>query len=208
MLPRSIRFQQTVEATALYFSEEAAAEKAVGSGVPKTRMRNAGHVSAEINNSLLQTYAKAGKMPPPVAKHMKIMLRSKSSPRPQGRRKYPINWASGGYGMQAIFLDSGQNSCGTGVFLPRRAGTNLQSSKKPACSPVLLPARVIQALNLNTHEIGLQISRRQDAKNMSKGGDCISIKKKNGKDASTQCCVVSPNENSSPETFLPKEWTY
>ncbi|KAJ9187643.1 hypothetical protein P3X46_003072 [Hevea brasiliensis] len=135
-------------------------------------------------------------------------LRSKSSPRPQGRRKYPINWASGGYGMQAIFLDSGQNSCGTGVFLPRRAGTNLQSSKKPACSPVLLPARVIQALNLNTHEIGLQISRRQDAKNMSKGGDCISIKNKNGKDASTQCCVVSPNENSSPETFLPKEWTY
>ncbi|KAF2325165.1 hypothetical protein GH714_024788 [Hevea brasiliensis] len=79
MLPRSIRFQQTVEAAALYFSEEAAAEKAVGSGVPKTRMRNAGHVSAEIYNSLLQTYAKAGKMPPPVAKHMKIILEDKTS---------------------------------------------------------------------------------------------------------------------------------
>ncbi|OAY49694.1 uncharacterized protein LOC110616223 [Manihot esculenta] len=135
-------------------------------------------------------------------------LRSKSSPKPHGRTKYPINWASGGHGMQAIFLDTGENSCGTGVFLPRRAGTNLQSSKRPACAPVLLPARVVQALNLNAHEIGLQISRRQDAKNKSKGGDCVSMKNKNSKDASTECCVVSQNENSSPEIFLPKEWTY
>ncbi|KAJ9171951.1 hypothetical protein P3X46_015246 [Hevea brasiliensis] len=134
-------------------------------------------------------------------------LRSKSSPRPHLRTKYP-NWASGVHGMQAIFLDSGKKSCGTGVFLPRRAGTNLQSSKKPACSPVLLPARVVQALNLNAHEIGLQISRRQDAKNNSRGRDCNSIKNKNSKEASAQHCVVSQNENSSPEIFLPKEWTY
>lgn len=26
-----------------------------------------------------------------------------------------------------------------------------------ACSPVLLPSRVVQALNLNVHELGLQI---------------------------------------------------
>ncbi|KAG8663397.1 hypothetical protein MANES_01G208200v8 [Manihot esculenta] len=134
--------------------------------------------------------------------------RSKSSPRPHFRTKYPINGASGVHGMQAIFLDSGQKSCGTGVFLPRRAGTNLQSSKKPAFYPVLLPARVVQALNLNAHEIGLQISRRQDAKNNSKGGDCNSIKNKNGRGATAQYCVVSQNENYSPEILLPKEWTY
>lgn len=47
-----------------------------------------------------------------------------------------------------------------------------------------------------------------DAKNKSKGRDCKSFKNKNSKDVSTQCSVVSNNENSSPETFLPEEWTY
>lgn len=31
----------------------------------------------------------------------------------------------------------------------------------PACSPVLLPSWVVQALNLNVHELGLQISPRR-----------------------------------------------
>ncbi|KAJ6391984.1 hypothetical protein OIU77_025862 [Salix suchowensis] len=110
--------------------------------------------------------------------------------------------------MQAVFLDSGKKSSGTGVFLPQGAGTDMQSTKKPACARVLLPARVIQALNLNVHEIGLHISRRQDAENKSKGRDCKSLKNKNSKDATAQCSVVSNNENSSPETFLPEEWTY
>ncbi|PPS19079.1 hypothetical protein GOBAR_AA01485 [Gossypium barbadense] len=65
--------------------------------------------------------------------------------------------ASGGPGMQAFFLDSGQKSCGTGVFLPQRAGTISHSSRRP----VLLPSRVVQALNLNVHELGLQISPRR-----------------------------------------------
>lgn len=56
---------------------------------------------------------------------------SKSSPRPHQRQKIAQNWASGGTGMQAIFLDSGQKSCGTGVFLPQRAGTNFPPTKKP-----------------------------------------------------------------------------
>ncbi|KDP21468.1 hypothetical protein JCGZ_21939 [Jatropha curcas] len=133
-------------------------------------------------------------------------LHSKSSPR-SCRTRSPTNWA-GGPGMQAVFLDSGKTSCGTGVFLPRRAGSNLQSSKKPACSPVLLPARVVQALNLNVHEIGLQISRRRDAKNNSNSGVYNPVKSKNGKDSSAHCLVVSQNENASPEIFLPKEWTY
>ncbi|XP_050204077.1 uncharacterized protein LOC126654074 [Mercurialis annua] len=136
-------------------------------------------------------------------------LPSKYNQKPQSRRRNPNNWVSGGSGMQAIFLDSGKQSCGTGVFLPRRAGTNLPPAKKPACSPVLLPARVVQALNLNVHEIGLQVSRRQDSKNNSKTGDCNLGRNKNGRDASTHCCVVvSQNEIFSPELLLPKEWTY
>ncbi|KAJ6405614.1 hypothetical protein OIU84_013553 [Salix udensis] len=134
--------------------------------------------------------------------------RTKSSPGPGCRAKHATTWASGGPGMQAVFLDSGKKSSGTGVFLPQGAGTDMQSTKKPACARVLLPARVIQALNLNVHEIGLHISRRQDAKNKSKGRDCKFLKNKNSKDATAQCSVVSNNENSSPETFLPEEWTY
>ncbi|KAJ0987840.1 hypothetical protein J5N97_006196 [Dioscorea zingiberensis] len=55
-------------------------------------------------------------------------------------------------GMRAIFLNgsgSRKPSGGTGVFLPRRAGNNAETRKKPACSTVLVPAKVVHALNLN-----------------------------------------------------------
>ncbi|GJY06880.1 hypothetical protein Tco_0373934 [Tanacetum coccineum] len=45
--------------------------------------------------------------------------------------KHPTNWAAGGPGMQAVFLDSSQRSCGTGVFLPRTAGTVVEKPRKP-----------------------------------------------------------------------------
>lgn len=55
-----------------------------------------------------------------------------SNTRPPHRPKLGQNWGSGGHGMQAIFLDSAQKSCGTGVFLPQRAGTNTHpNNKKP-----------------------------------------------------------------------------
>ncbi|KAA8543228.1 hypothetical protein F0562_021277 [Nyssa sinensis] len=132
-------------------------------------------------------------------------LHSKSSLKPHHRPKHPSNWAPGGPGMQAIFLDSGPRSSGTGVFLPQRAGAHVKSTKKPACSPVLLPSRVVQALNLNVHELGLQIKPQRDLNNNSK---VVERSKKMGKDASTQCCVISQSRSSSPEIFLPKEWTY
>ena len=56
----------------------------------------------------------------------------KSRLKPHHRTRNSTHWAAGGPGMQAIFLDpSGQKSCGTGVFLPRRAGTDVKPSKKP-----------------------------------------------------------------------------
>ncbi|CAM8928762.1 unnamed protein product [Rhodiola kirilowii] len=74
-------------------------------------------------------------------------------------------WVTGGPGMQAVFLDSATNkkSCGTGVFLPQiRPDIQPHPIKKTACSPVLLPARVVQALNLNVHDLGnFQITSRK-----------------------------------------------
>ncbi|ESW16624.1 hypothetical protein PHAVU_007G171600 [Phaseolus vulgaris] len=121
--------------------------------------------------------------------------------------------ANGGPGMRVIFLGSAQRSCGTGVFLPQRAGTNFQPSKRPACAPVLLPARVVQALNLNARTLGVQISppqvQRYNPIICREACNNNSIETKSGqKDASKQCSFTSQNRSSSPEIFLPKEWTY
>jgi hypothetical protein len=58
----------------------------------------------------------------------------------------------GGSGMRAVFLGSGgsgRESSGTGVFLPRCAGNGPELKRKPVCSTVLLPSRIVQVLNLN-----------------------------------------------------------
>ncbi|GER26536.1 envelope glycoprotein H, partial [Striga asiatica] len=61
------------------------------------------------------------------------------------------SWASPEPRMHAIFLGSGPKSSGTGVFIPQTHVAIRQFNKRPAFSPVLLPARVVQALNLNVH---------------------------------------------------------
>ncbi|KAI7732141.1 hypothetical protein M8C21_014272 [Ambrosia artemisiifolia] len=88
------------------------------------------------------------------------------------------NWATGGPGMQAVFLASGQRSGGTGVFLPRTAGTDNEKPRKP---------------EHNNNVKGLEFDR---------------IRTKKNKDMSSQTCFISQNRSSSPEIFLPKEWTY
>lgn len=81
--------------------------------------------------------------------------------RVQDRARSSNNRVTGGPGMRAIFLETGNGSCGTGVFLPRRDGDYLDTSRKPACSPILLPFHVIEALNLNSRTFGSQISSRR-----------------------------------------------
>ncbi|KAL5733120.1 hypothetical protein ACOSP7_032459 [Xanthoceras sorbifolium] len=65
-------------------------------------------------------------------------------------------------GMRAVFLGGSaggggvkRECAGTGVFLPRRYGNNNppDSRKKSGCSTVLLPAKVVQALNLNFEDM-------------------------------------------------------
>ncbi|KAK1428277.1 hypothetical protein QVD17_17108 [Tagetes erecta] len=128
----------------------------------------------------------------------------KNYSKPDHKTKYPTNWAAGGPGMQAVFLVSGQRSGGTGVFLPRTAGNNAEKPKKPAFAPILLPSRVVQALNLNIHGLGLQVKPREHNNNV-KGLERDRIRSKKSRDVSSQTCQ---NRSSSPEIFLPKEWTY
>ncbi|CAA0828111.1 Unknown protein [Striga hermonthica] len=110
------------------------------------------------------------------------------------------NWASAQPGMQAIFLGLGPKSCGTGVFIPQTQCTNRPFNKRPAFSPVLLPARVVQALKLNVHELGKHTNNPQSteqSKNIAKKDD-----KKQEKDKKENGIYISP------DIFLPEEWTY
>ncbi|CAH8356858.1 unnamed protein product [Eruca vesicaria subsp. sativa] len=101
--------------------------------------------------------------------------------------------------MQAFFLvPPGRTTSGTGVFLPTTASH--PSNKKPACSPVFLPARVVQALNLNVHNNGVLLSPR------SGNQENDSRKKSELVETPTNTEVETPTD--PPEKLLPEEWIY
>lgn len=130
----------------------------------------------------------------------------------------------GGSGMQAIFLEpngSGRESGGTGVFLPRRIGNSnsveSKKKKKSGCSTVLLPYRVVQALNLNIEYLnsrptvrdlyvwknGANHGRKQTNDNKSFTRDNLS-----GQQKKTFHSEDSIIQEPSPEIGLPQDWTY
>ncbi|KAJ0984059.1 hypothetical protein J5N97_002415 [Dioscorea zingiberensis] len=116
-----------------------------------------------------------------------------------------------GSGMRAIFLNgsgSRRESAGTGVFLPRRAGNTPETRRKPACSTVLLPARVVQALNLNLDEL--------NANSRFPGGYVVDhdLALARGSDNGAQAKRNQHHHRLQPATAathdvrLPPEWTY
>ncbi|KAL6505107.1 hypothetical protein OROGR_024924 [Orobanche gracilis] len=122
--------------------------------------------------------------------------------RPQ--RKNQIKSASNGLGMQAMFLGPNSKPCGTGVFIPRTEGTAHEFSKKPAISPVLLPARVIRALNIDVHEFGQQIKAQTEPHGNIANKNDEKPRRKNKKKKGKKEDVIY----ISPDIILPKEWTY
>lgn len=102
-------------------------------------------------------------------------------------------------GMQAVFLNGSggakRQCAGTGVFLPRRAGNPTEYRKRPGCSTVLVPAKVIQALEINaqsqpyfSHET---IMARRNAALMAQ-----------------QRLLNRPEVMRSQDLGLPQDWTY
>ncbi|RCV17461.1 hypothetical protein SEVIR_3G226600v4 [Setaria viridis] len=76
--------------------------------------------------------------------------------KPQQHHQAPAPPAGG---MRAVFLTppgAKRERNGTGVFLPRPAGAPAEPKRKTGCSTVLVPARVVQALNLNLDDLGAQ----------------------------------------------------
>lgn len=135
----------------------------------------------------------------------------------QKPRQQPPTVPGSGSGMRAVFINGSgarRGSAGTGVFLPRHAGSRVEPKKKPTCSTtVLLPARVVQALNLELDGMGVpkrgtgayfdqedmfvsrsNITQQQQQQLRSNGGF--------SKPAS------SVTSSSHEHHLLPQEWTY
>ncbi|KAG1337804.1 hypothetical protein COCNU_04G001100 [Cocos nucifera] len=113
-----------------------------------------------------------------------------------------------GSGMRAVFLNepgARRESAGTGVFLPRRVGTPTESLKKPACSTVLLPARVVQALNLIPEELGAQ---QRYPGGFVLDHDALVGPTNNALSQPRRSLHPQPAAVASHDIILPQEWTY
>lgn len=62
---------------------------------------------------------------------------------------------------QVPFIIFSRSKLRRDMFIWKNYNAQYYVNDLAACSPVFLPARVVQALNLNVNELGLHISRRQ-----------------------------------------------
>ncbi|KAJ1412348.1 hypothetical protein SESBI_20466 [Sesbania bispinosa] len=123
-------------------------------------------------------------------------------------RHVPQTQQHAGAGMRAVFLGGSGSRSGTGVFLPRGGtGSQSESTNKQGkgCSTVLIPARVVQALQLHFEKTAAMsgpkvvgfpplhdvlVSNMDGMYSLQKG----------------QSMKASPDVQN--EMILPQEWTY
>lgn len=137
----------------------------------------------------------------------------------------PTTWSNlqqfqsqNGSGMRAVYLSkpAPKRECaGTGVFLPRRVENNSPAlpprrTKKPGCSTVLLPAKVVQALNLNLGKIGDPPPPPPSNGSYTRDSVSAPVKRGNGNGYSGQRRNSSKQQQGTNhrELRLPQEWSY
>ncbi|KAF2291707.1 hypothetical protein GH714_035297 [Hevea brasiliensis] len=125
-----------------------------------------------------------------------------------------VSWANlqqqqrTGSEMTAVFLgESGSRngSFGTGVFLPRGIGNTCESRKKPGCSTVFIPERVVQSLKLHFDKMGSE--SRSNGASFPAQHDALTGDVRYGlqfQKKSRSWTVPAKNQEMS----LPQEWTY
>ncbi|KAE8696547.1 Adenine nucleotide alpha hydrolases-like superfamily protein isoform 1 [Hibiscus syriacus] len=123
------------------------------------------------------------------------------------------NQKPNGSAMRAVFLNNptAKRECaGTGVFFPRRIGAPPEPRKKQAAShTVLLPARVVQALNLNLDEIGAQPQlHTQFIPNSAADTDSVLKLRSGGNVLGNQKPRNFRQQGMNHDVGLPQEWTY
>ncbi|XAR50886.1 hypothetical protein NMG60_11005341 [Bertholletia excelsa] len=108
-----------------------------------------------------------------------------------------------GSGMRAVFLGNNRSKrecTGTGVFLPRRIGSPTETPRKnKGCSTVLIPDRVVQALNLNLDAVDAQSQSQYNE-------DALRYRNDGLMGYPIHSLQSQPMMNQ--ELRLPPEWTY
>lgn len=95
---------------------------------------------------------------------------------------------------------------GTGVFLPRQYGVPpSESRRKTSCAPILVPAKVIHALNLNVDDFN---GGRQPRFSSDFGVDYDALLARRNALLMQQRLSMRREEAASYEVRLPQEWTY
>uniref|UniRef100_A0A6N2MRC7 Uncharacterized protein n=1 Tax=Salix viminalis TaxID=40686 RepID=A0A6N2MRC7_SALVM len=140
-------------------------------------------------------------------------LQNITQQQPQPQPQLQQQNSHGVSGMRAVFLGNpgGKRECaGTGVFLPRQIGTRTESRKKQGCSTVLLPAKVVQALNLNLEVWGAQaqFQPRFNASFTTDNTAAARPRNRNTLSHQKQHRNGRPQPVMNNEVSLPSEWTY
>ncbi|KAF3963081.1 hypothetical protein CMV_012490 [Castanea mollissima] len=132
----------------------------------------------------------------------------------QQQQQPPPQNLHNGSAMRAVFLANPggrKESAGTGVFLPRRVDSPSDTRRKPGCSTVLVPARVVQALNLNVEGMmggQAQVQPRFSA-NCTPDTDAVAMRlRSNNAMPHHQRRNLRPQQEINHEIRLPQEWTY
>lgn len=95
---------------------------------------------------------------------------------------------------------------GTGVFLPRQyVAPPPESRKKTSCAPVLVPAKVIHALNLSINDLN---AARQPRFSGDFGVDYDALLARRNAILMQQRLSVLREEAAACEIRLPQDWTY
>ncbi|KAG6596379.1 uncharacterized protein LOC111447045 [Cucurbita moschata] len=117
-----------------------------------------------------------------------------------------------GAGTRALFVGTsggGKRECaGTGVFLPRHTATHSQPRRKPDCPTVLVPARVMQALNLNLEDICSQPHLQPVAAARFNSDNDVLLRLQFNRSANYQKRNSRRQAATEHEIKLPQEWTY
>ncbi|CAN8253285.1 unnamed protein product [Cochlearia groenlandica] len=128
-------------------------------------------------------------------------------------------------GVKAVFVDGSglkAGSGGTGVFLPRGHSTVVESRKKPGCSTVIIPARVVEALKVHFDKLGVPSTFSSSDIPPFHDALLVSMNNKNNKSnkitssstiraQSGPPCMVETSmaeTHHEPPADLPHEWTY
>ncbi|KAJ6432575.1 hypothetical protein OIU84_019751 [Salix udensis] len=115
-------------------------------------------------------------------------------------------------GMRAVFLSGAgvkRESAGTGVFLPRRYGNAPEPKKKSGCSTVLLPAKVVQALNLNLDDMDIGVPAQPRLNNnASFQSEYDALMARRNALLAQQRRNLRQENALNREIRLPQEWTY